>query len=154
MSKMFLECSIQNCDKCITVAEFCAMQCNGTDTKRHEMCHKCEGQSLQAIPEEAASNCNLDDNSEGKDCISDSDENAISSSADVQLESSVERNLLETSSIDSFDDLLDYSASGSAKFDIDGMDAIEHNENVKMLMCQNCDIGFVLSDDLLSCIGE
>ena len=117
------------------------------------MCHQCEGQSLQVIPEEEASNCNLDDNFAGthsyiEDCTSEPDENSISSSTDVHFQSTVDSNLLETSTFDSFDNSLDYSASGSTKSDINAIDAIKHN------MCQNCDIGFALSDDLLSCIGE
>ena len=123
-----------------------------------QMCHQCDAQSLQVIPEEEASNCNLDDNSAGAHsytagCMSDSDENVISSSTDVQLESRVDSNPRETY-LNSFDNLLDYSASVSAKSDIETIEEIERNKNTKMPMCQSCDIGFHLSDDLLSCIGE
>ena len=122
------------------------------------------------------SNCNLDDNN--KDCISAYDPNiaqyesaeyesgihemesstidenilpdSTSGSTDIQEESSFDSNELQTSSLDNISGDMSVSSTINPNISV-----TEINKYLNMtLLCENCEIGFALSDDLLSCDGE
>ena len=151
----FLECSIPSCSQCVTFDEFCSVQCNGTLVRRHRICQQCEG-NLQAKTYEDTTNCKLDDGKNG--CISNSDQTTIqyepavygSGIHEVKTFSPDENNLQESLPSESLSGSIFGSTEIQQELPFDS--AFPMNDDT--LICQNCDLGFALSDDLLSCIGE
>ena len=125
----------------MTFAEFCFTQCNHTLTRStHKMCQKCEGNSLEVMADETSPD-NFDEKS-NFDIESNVDESSISGCGEENPSPFNQKSNLLYSTMPV--DIISQSSGNLGNTSI----------NNDTCTCLDCDIGFALSDDLLSCIGE